>query len=112
MSWQLALHLELFVGGGGREQATAAGPAGRRQVLAGVFVFRGVGEGRDGRPEQLFIFIDGYCQAAKENHSNGMSQASTGRSKCLIYDPSLLFKACWQQDVYGELLYPETILWH
>lgn len=45
MSLQLVLSLQLFAGGGGSEQATAAGPAGRRQVLAGVLVFRGVGEG-------------------------------------------------------------------
>lgn len=43
VSRQLVLSLELFAGGGGREQA-AAGPAGG-QVLAGVFVFGGVGEG-------------------------------------------------------------------
>lgn len=75
MSLQLVLSLMLFVGGGRSEQTTAVGPAGRRQVLTGVFVFRGIGEGWDGRPEQFFIFIYGYCQAEKGNHSNGMSHS-------------------------------------
>lgn len=45
MRLQLVISLKLFAGGGGCEQTTAIGSAGRRQVLAGVFVFRSVGEG-------------------------------------------------------------------
>lgn len=102
MSRQLALRLELLVGGGGREQATAAGPAGRRQVLAGVFVFRGVGEGRDGRPEQLFIFIDGYCQAAKENHSIGMSQPAQGEVNVLYMTQASYLKPAGSKTFMGN----------
>lgn len=45
MGLQLVLSLMLFAGRGGGEQTVAVGSAGGSQVLAGVFVFRCVGEG-------------------------------------------------------------------
>ena len=39
-------------------------------------------------------------------------RASTGGGKRFIYDPNLLFNTCWEEDIYRELLYQETILWH
>lgn len=45
MGLQLVLSLMLFGGRGGGEQTVAVRSAGGRQVLAGVFVFRCVGEG-------------------------------------------------------------------